>query len=199
MKRSFFAFLLVILAVAGVKAQTAPEPAPDLAVVDVKWKKVEFNPRLEADPLAVNERQRTLQKAQEQVVRDNIARQNDDLPLRQVPLTVASEQTKQPPTGLIVSYVYSVTVKNTGAKSVQKVFWRYESYDAAMKQFIARRDYQTNRKIRPGETKRLVAQSMSPPSYSVNTKKTDQPANRVLIQRIEFTDGTFWVRKAERF
>ncbi len=197
MKLSFLTFLVMLLAAPAVYAQTPIEPAPSLEVLDVKWTRVERNPRLDEDPFAIIERQRSLQKAQEEALRDNDALRKADLPLVRVPTSASPPSRKDSgPRTPRVTYVYRVTVRNTGTKAIRKLDWYYESYDATTKQFVGRRDYQTRTKILPGQTKKLTAQSASPPVYTVNAAQTDsdQPANRVVIHRIEYSDGSIWNR-----
>lgn len=195
MRTFWLVTLLIIFTVALAKSQTGPRQAPGLAVLEVKWTRIERNPDLEADPFLANDSQRAQQKAQQDAIRENVARTTAEAPRVQIPERPGANPGPTGSPGPLVKYVYRVTVQNTGDKSIRKVVWRYESFDVAMQRFVGRRDYVTSINIRPGQTKKLAAESSSPPQHTVNANSKEQPANRVVVLRIEYSDGTIWQRK----
>lgn len=98
-------------------------------------------------------------------------------------------------------YLYRIKVKNDYTKLVEVVFWEYQFHDPANPQFVARRQFLCGVNISPGKTKELDGFSLSGPSEVVNVKTLgDNPSNpfkeSVVINRIEYADGTVWQRKS---
>ena len=193
-------FLLGLLIATAAHAQD--QTSPGLEVLDVKWQKVERNPLLEEDPFLASDRQANLLRAQQQAIRDNNARTSVEQPALPIPTQGTSTRRPAPIEPLpvqqdpMVKYIYRVRVRNNGHKPIRTVHWLYESYDISTKQYVGRREYRNRMKIRPGQTKELVVQSISPPTLTIHAdKRDDQPSNRVVIQRIEYVDGSVWQRK----
>lgn len=98
-------------------------------------------------------------------------------------------------------YLYRIKVKNDYTKLVEIVFWEYQFQDPGNPQFVARRQFLCGVNISPGTSKDLEGFSLSGPSEVVSAKTLgDNPNNpfkeSVVINRIEYEDGTVWQRKS---
>ena len=96
-------------------------------------------------------------------------------------------------------YAYRIKVQNASTKVVEVVFWEYQFQDPANSSLTARRQFLCGVNIPAGKLKDLEGFSLSGPSDVVDVKTLDSGAafkENVVINRLEFSDGTIWQRKA---
>ena len=97
-------------------------------------------------------------------------------------------------------FTYSVKVQNGSRKLIQTVFWEYQFKEAARPANVTRRQFLCSARISPEKGKDLQAFSLSGPSNVVDVKSLSKDSAKqflegVLINRVEFADGTFWQRE----
>ena len=94
-------------------------------------------------------------------------------------------------------YLYRIKVQNTSAKVAEIVFWEYRFVDPANPELIARRQFLCGVNIAAGKGKDLEGFSLSGPSdvVSVQTLADNAFKEDVLINRVEYSDGSIWQRK----
>jgi hypothetical protein len=95
-------------------------------------------------------------------------------------------------------FVYKIKVQNTAAKIVEIVFWEYQFQDPADASLIARRQFLCGVNVPAGKSKDLEGLSLSGPSEVVNVNtlaNKSQNKEQVLINRVEYSDGSIWQRK----
>ena len=88
---------------------------------------------------------------------------------------------------------YRVNVKNTGIKVVKSVFWDYQASYADDYSDTAHRQFRCTAKLKPNESERFDAYSILPPIRIIAASKKTLN-QRVVVNRIEYADGTFWQR-----
>lgn len=96
-------------------------------------------------------------------------------------------------------FAYRIKVQNQTTKAVEVVFWEYRFEDPANPDQVSRRQFLCGVNIGAGKSKELEGFSRSGPSDVVNVKTLNSGTpfkESVLINRIEFTDGSMWQRKA---
>ena len=96
-------------------------------------------------------------------------------------------------------FAYRIKVQNTISKTVEAVFWEYRFQDPANADSLSRRQFLCGVDIKEGKSKELEGFSRSGPSDVVNVKTLNSGTpfkESILINRIEYTDGTIWQRKA---
>ena len=96
-------------------------------------------------------------------------------------------------------YAYRIKVQNPTAKVVEIVFWEYQFQDPANPDLVARRQFLCGVNIPAGKGKDLQGFSLSGPSEVVNVKTLNSGSSfkeNVLINRVEYSDGSIWQRKA---
>ncbi len=101
-------------------------------------------------------------------------------------------------------YAYRVKVKNSSPKIVEIIFWEYQFIDPADPASASRRQFLCAVNIKADKEKEIQAFSISGPSGVVNvgtlSKKEANPyQERIVINRVEYADGTIWQRKDWRF
>jgi hypothetical protein len=95
-------------------------------------------------------------------------------------------------------YSYRIKVKNSAKQVAEVVFWEYQFYDAADPRLVARRQFLCGVNIRPDKEKELDGFSLSGPSDVVSVAALADKSRfkeHVLINRVEFADGSIWQRK----
>lgn len=95
-------------------------------------------------------------------------------------------------------YQYKAKVSNAGSKTVAIIDWEYIFTEKRTHE-ISHHKFRSQAKIKPGKTKGLEGISLSPPSPVISIesmskdKKSPSPfAEEVVINRVEYTDGTVW-------
>jgi hypothetical protein len=95
-------------------------------------------------------------------------------------------------------YAYRIKVKNSGTQVAEIVFWEYQFYDSANPELVARRQFLCGVSIRPDKEKDLEGFSLSGPSDVVSVAALADKSRfkeSVLINRVEYSDGSIWQRK----
>ena len=96
------------------------------------------------------------------------------------------------------AYEYKFRFKNHGKKEVVALVWSYVFTDSASGNELARLRFGSKAQLRPGKEAALTAYSDSSPPAVVSAKaaeKTGKVWNEVVvIQKIEFADGSTWMR-----
>ena len=96
-------------------------------------------------------------------------------------------------------YLYKIKVQNPGPKVVEAIFWEYRFHDPANPDLVARRQFLCAVNIGAGKSKELEGFSLSGPSDVVDVKTLNSGTpfkEEVLINRVEYTDGSLKQRKA---
>lgn len=96
-------------------------------------------------------------------------------------------------------YLYKIKVQNPGPKVVEAIFWEYRFHDPANPDLVARRQFLCAVNIGAGKSKELEGFSLSGPSDVVDVKTLNSGTpfkEEVLINRVEYTDGSMMQRKA---
>jgi hypothetical protein len=96
-------------------------------------------------------------------------------------------------------YAYRIKVQNPTTKVVEIVFWEYQFHDPANPDLVARRQFLCGVNIPAGKGKDLEGFSLCGPSDVINVNTLNSGATfkeNVLINRVEYSDGSIWQRKA---
>ena len=98
-------------------------------------------------------------------------------------------------------FSYRIKVQNAAEKIVEIVFWEYQSHDPANPDLVTRRQFLCGVNIAAGKGKELEGFSLSGPSDVINVKTLADTSTKpfkedVLINRVEYADGSIWQRKS---
>lgn len=121
----------------------------------------------------------------------------DTIDGRSAALEKTVAESRAPQSKTMDGYAYRIKVQNIHSKAVEVVFWEYRFIDPANPASIARRQFLCGVNIPSGKGKDLEGFSLSGPSDVVNVKTLADNAFKedVLINRVEYIDGTIWQRK----
>lgn len=94
-------------------------------------------------------------------------------------------------------FVYKVSVKNTGAKTIKLIDWDYIFFEPDSEHEISRHQFTSDGKIAPGKTKELEVLISTPPTRTISVYALGKDEHlivqgRVVIARIEYSDGSVW-------
>ena len=123
---------------------------------------------------------------------------SDTLDGRSAALEKAVADSRAPHSEPVDGFLYRVKVKNVTKKAVEALFWEYRVNDPANPDHGTRRQFLCGVDIGAGKGKELEGFTRLGPSDVVDVKTLNSGAplkESVLINRIEFTDGTLWQRK----
>lgn len=114
------------------------------------------------------------------------------------------QESRKPDRKPIDGFSYKLKVKNESAKPIDVVFWEYQFIDAANPQLVARRQFLCGLNLKPGKDKDVLVFSLSGPSEVVSAGSlasniNKPPQERVLINRVEYADGSIWQRRDWNF
>ena len=122
----------------------------------------------------------------------------DTLDGRSAAMEKSVAESRAPKSQPLDGYAYRIKVRNPTTKVIEIIFWEYQFQDPATPDFVARRQFLCGVNIPAGKGKDLEGFSLSGPSDVVNVKTLDSGGFKesVLINRVEFSDGSIWQRKA---
>jgi len=129
----------------------------------------------------------------------------DTLDGRSAALEKINQEARSGPSGKPVDgYACRVKVQNSSARVVEILFWEYQFVDAANPSILARRQFLCGVNMKPDSKKELQAFSLSGPSDVVSVAALAKNSGnafqeKVIINRVEYSDGTIWQRKDWNF
>ena len=114
------------------------------------------------------------------------------------------QESRAPKRKEVEGYEYRVKFRNAGEKAVEVLFWEYQFTETANPANVARRQFLCGVGIKPGKEKEVISFSVSGPSNVVSAgslASESGPAygERVVVNRVEYADGTIWQRKDWNF
>lgn len=114
------------------------------------------------------------------------------------------QEARTPQSKPVDAFSYKVKFQNTSAQVIDILFWEYQFIDRAAPTNVTRRQFLCAANIKPGKEKELTAFSLSGPSDVVNVatlaKNADKPFDEnVVVNRVEYADGSIWQRKDWNF
>lgn len=104
----------------------------------------------------------------------------------------------------IDGFTYQARIQNRSTKVLKVIFWEYQFKEKASASNVARRQFVCNVKVKPDKTRDLEIFTLSAPSGVVSLGSLANKSNKdfdesVLINRVEYEDGSTWQRKDWNF
>ena len=198
MKALFLTFLLALMPVIQQQQQTIVErEEPDMIVTKFNWTKIRLNGDLihsAMDPgPSMNEPVRM--KPPERPNESQEIKNRRDMNERRLEManTTAVGESKQPRDP--DRYLLQLEVKNAGTNVIKNIVWEYQpsakATDYELKQYVCAF------KAKPNESKKFELVSEYNPMKVVDADVTmsKEKSGKVVINRIEYADGSIWKRK----
>ncbi|MFN2578234.1 MAG: hypothetical protein ABR607_11145 [Pyrinomonadaceae bacterium] len=100
------------------------------------------------------------------------------------------------PARLPIVYVYSIKIKNAGAKTIEAVAWDYVFIDKNSDRELGRHQFLSYQRVNPGKTATFQSQLRSPPTRIVQASnshaKRPQFTERAVVQCVLYADDSSW-------
>src|SRR5437868_632232 len=100
------------------------------------------------------------------------------------------------PGRLPVFYVYSMMIKNDGAKMIEGVAWNYVFIDKSSNRELGRHQFLSYEEVGMGKTVTFKSQLRSPPTRVIQASSTrakhPQMAERAVVQCVLYADDSSW-------
>ena len=114
------------------------------------------------------------------------------------------QEARAPKRKEVEGYEYRVKFRNSGGKAVEVLFWEYQFTETTNPSNAARRQFLCGVGIKPGKDKEVISFSVSGPSNVVSAGSLAAEAGpsyngKVVVNRVEYADGTIWQRKDWNF
>lgn len=128
----------------------------------------------------------------------------DTLDGRSAALEKSVQEARTPKPKPVDGYAYRVKIQNASRKAIEVIFWEYQFKETANPTTVARRQFLCGVNIKPDKEKELQAFSVSGPNDvisvgSLANKSENLFEEQVVINRVEYADGSIWQRKDWNF
>ena len=126
---------------------------------------------------------------------------NDDtIDGRSAALEKIVQESRTPKAKSVDNFAYLVRVQNSNPKIIEVLFWEYQFIDRSNPANVTRRQFLCGVNIKPNKEKELQAFSLSGPSDVISVGNLANASDnvfqeKVLINRVEYADGSTWQRK----
>jgi hypothetical protein len=174
-----------------------------VVVVSQKWFKdrqsVAYNPGATAPAAAMIPQNKNFEKNRRANTSPGERDPNlDTIDGRSAALEKAVQESRAPKP--VDGFAYRVKVHNASAKLIEVIFWEYQFKESEPSATASRRQFLCGVSIKPEKEKELQAFALSGPHdvISVDTlsKESATPGEeKVVINRVEYADGSIWQRK----
>ena len=96
----------------------------------------------------------------------------------------------------VAGYLYKATVRNDSGKAVKIIFWEYRFVEIAKPENVVRREFLCSVNVKNGDSRDLPVFSLLGPSDVIAADSLARSSEKlfdekVIVNRIEFADGTF--------
>ena len=197
---------LLLVFVFPVQKPTDPQEGSPVTVVSLKWSKTRQNvtaansPTTGPAPAVTTDNknfQRNTRINDPAGVRDPTRDTADGRSAALEQTVGESRSTKSSP---VDGFTYLVNVQNTSKKVIEILFWEYQFIDPSNPANITRRQFLCGVNIKSDKQKELRAFDVSGPGEAVSAASAANPPGKgflekVVINRVEYADGSTWMRK----
>ena len=191
------------------KNDAASKDAPVVAVLGFKWTRIRKTEKKEPDGVIPAREMIADNKTYQRNARVNQAvgqrdPNEDTVDGRSAAIEKIVQESRTPPPKSLDTFSYEARIQNGSKKTIDVVFWEYQFIDQKSPLSPTRRQFLCGGGIKPGKEKDLQASSLSGPSDVVSVETLGNGSGKhslemVLINRLEYADGSIWERKGWKF
>ena len=126
---------------------------------------------------------------------------NDDtIDGRSAALEKIVQESRTPKGQAVDNFAYFVKLQNAAPKAIDILFWEYEFIDRTNPANITRHQFLCGVNVKPNKEKELQAFSLNGPSDVVSAGSLANAPDKlfdekIVINRVEYADGSVWQRK----
>lgn len=181
-----------------------------VVVLGFKWiKSRQTTKPQEANAITVAPETQAINKAYSKQSRANDPRgardpNEDTLDGRSAALEKINQQARTPNSKTVDGYDYRVKIQNASKKVIEIVFWEFQSVDPSNPENVAHRQFLCGVNVKAEKEKELQAFSLFGPSDVISAQSAGNALGnvspgKVIINRVEYADGSIWQRKDWNF
>ena len=205
--RTFLLLSLLILLISQNHYGQVVSEDGSIVVLDSKWSK--YRQRIEnPDNQTPNPAQTAMTPANRNFERNR--RINDPVgapapnegtvEARSAALGKTVQESRSPKSKYVDGFMYQVKMRNESAKTIEILFWEYQFKERANPANAASRQFLCGVIIKPNKEKELSVFTTFSPSSLISVDSLDDKSEslfeeKILINRVEYSDGTIWQRK----
>ncbi len=124
----------------------------------------------------------------------------DTIDARSAAMEKIVQESRTPKANPVDNFEYLVKVKNSNKKAIEILFWEYQFTDSSNPANVTRRQFLCGVNIKANKEKELQAFSLAGPSDVISVGNLANASARgfqetVVINRVEYEDGSTWQRK----
>jgi hypothetical protein len=191
------------------KNNAAAKDAPVVAVLSFKWARIRKTEKKDPDGItparAMIDENKTYQRNAR--VNQPVGQRDpneDTIDGRSAAIEKIVQESRTPPPKSFDTFSYAARVQNGSKKTIDVIFWEYQFIDEKSPLTPTRRQFLCGGGIKPGKEKDLQVSSLSGPSDIVSVETLGNGSGKhslemVLINRVEYADGSIWERKGWSF
>lgn len=195
MKSAYLILLLFLFSIDMLAQNDTNNFPPGITIVKKDWYKKFTRPTFDESPFDPIE---VVQQSSGNPA--TFRKENDRRVRRGIPASKTPSSIKPSVQGNTESaniYIYKLKIKNNGDKQIKSLVWDYVFYEIGTSNEVGRIQFKNNINVESGKTKDLAISTNIPPSKTINVKATgeklrNQYSDRVIIQAIEYSDGSIW-------
>lgn len=206
--------MLLLISVAHGFSQTVSSDGPNITVLGFKWAKsrqvVEpLNPSTSAvvppAQAMIPENKNIQRNAREQTSPGMRDPNLDTIDGRAAALEKNVQDARTPQPQPVDGYDYKAKIQNAGNKVIEIIFWEYQFKESANPETVTRRQFLCAVNIKPEKEKELLAFSVAGPGQVISLGSLANKSGeklfeeKIIINRVEYADGTIWQRKDWNF
>lgn len=202
--------LLLLTIVLGNQGSSTQSDASQVAVLGFKWTKSrltleQVNSATVAPVAAMIPANRNFERNRRINDPAGVRDPNlDTLDGRSAQMEKNVQESRTPQAATRDGFAFQVKIHNKSDKVLEILFWEYQFKDPADPNLVSRRQFLCGLNVKPGKTKEVQAFSLSGPTdvisvASLEGKSGSQFQESVVINRVEFADGSIWQRKDWNF
>jgi hypothetical protein len=172
------------------QAQSQSDADLPVEVVRFSWSKTRAADLPDSRPGSANQARREFDYLRDMSNRGSVEERSRALK----ELEEKTERESRPPESADL-YRYRIELRNRGSKAVKMISVDYQTSLSSEPNNSTHRQFSCQVTIKPNHTKKIEAFSNLPPNRIVSAVNPDKPlSERVIINRIEFADGSVWQR-----
>jgi len=205
---------LLLLLVPQAQNSTPPKenPAKDAPLIEVlsfRWQRIRHVVKKEPDGIIPAREMINDNKTYQRNARVNqpVGQRDpneDTIDGRSAAIERIVQESRTPPPKAVDTFAYETKVQNNSKKAIDVVFWEYQFIDPASPATPTRHQFLCGAGIKSGKEKDFQVASLSGPSDVVHVETLGSNGaqrflEKVLINRVEFADGSIWQRKDWNF
>jgi len=190
------------------KESPSTKDAPLITVLSFKWSRIRKTMKAEVENTAPAREMIADNKNYPRNARINqpVGQRDpneDTIDGRSAAIEKIVQESRTPPPKSVDTFTYEAKILNGSKKSIDVVFWEYQFIDPATAA-PSRHQFLCGINLKAGKEKEMGASSLSGPSDVVSAKSLETDSGKrfleqVLINRVEYADGSIWQRKNWNF